>query len=671
MKKKAFALLLSLSMLSSFLVPAFAAEPDSGASTEEAVYLGIKDFANSHGDNKDNFEYLFSVSGITETYKVANDEHYSIQNQLMEGYIYNITVEDGTVTAVELLDKGSSNVVMGEVTALGEGTMTVDGKTLTVADSVKTYEITTAAGGASVEEAAVAVGDSVKVIVKGDAAETIYKAFVAEEYKAPVSGTPGRKTLKNFLATAMEPVGTSLYVYGGTWDWQDDKSSNQAMTIGLPQSWIDFFQSHDETYTYRNDDDPAHSYYWRHYNEYYYGGPDCSGYVGWALYNLMNTESSTVSENEGFVGSATSQAGKLADRGWGTMDMGDELLNEDGTPWVDKDGVHRGYDGHDFKTGDVFSMNGHVWICVGTCDDGSIVFLHSTPNTTDGAGAQISAIGPDKNCEAYQLANRYMNKYYPAWSERYGDQVLCLTFDGYTRVYGDTAGKFSWDLNGVITDPDGYADMTPAQILTDLFGEKTPSSGGSSSSSSKKDEGKAFTDVNKGDWYYDAVMEAAEKGIMDGVTDKRFDPNGPITRAMLAQILYSQNGKPAADKDGTLVDVPASAWYADAMYWAKAAGAMNGYGDGRMGPTDLLTREQLAVVLYSYAKKNGVDVSKQSDLTKYSDSEQVADWAQDAMSWAVGAGLISGRTTATLAPNGTATRAEAAQIMVHFLKIAK
>lgn len=197
------------------------------------------------------------------------------------------------------------------------------------------------------------------------------------------------------------------------------------------------------------------------------------------------------------------------------------------------------------------------------------------------------------------------------------------------------------------------------------------SSGGSSSGPDKEEANKGFSDVDQGDWYYDAVMEAAEKGIMDGVTDKRFDPNGPITRAMLAQILYSHNGKPAADKDGTLVDVSANAWYADAMYWAKAAGAMNGYGDGRMGPTDLLTREQLAVVLYSYAKKNGVDVSKQSDLTKYSDSEQVADWAQDAMSWAVGAGLISGRTAATLAPKGTATRAEAAQIMVHFLKIAK
>lgn len=131
-------------------------------------------------------------------------------------------------------------------------------------------------------------------MVNGDQAETVYKAFVAEEYKAPVSGTPGKKTLKNFLATAMEPVGTALYVYGGTWDWQDVNSSNQSMTIGLSQSWIDFFQSQDKTYHYKNPN-PAESYYPHNaWNQYYYAGIDCSGYVGWSVYNLMNTENSTV-----------------------------------------------------------------------------------------------------------------------------------------------------------------------------------------------------------------------------------------------------------------------------------------------------------------------------------------------------------------------------------------
>ena len=82
--------------------------------------------------------------------------------------------------------------------------------------------------------------------------DTVYLTFIAEPYTAPVSGTPGERTLKNYLQTAMNPVGTALYVYGGSWDWQDVNSSNQALTIGLPQSWIDFFQQQDANYTYKN-----------------------------------------------------------------------------------------------------------------------------------------------------------------------------------------------------------------------------------------------------------------------------------------------------------------------------------------------------------------------------------------------------------------------------------
>ena len=100
-----------------------------------------------------------------------------------------------------------------------------------------------------------------------------YKTFVAEDYTAPVSGVPGKPTLKNFLATAMEPVGTALYVYGGSWDWQDVNSSNQSMTIGLSQSWIDFFQSQDANYTYKYNADHSESYYpHEQWNQYYYGG---------------------------------------------------------------------------------------------------------------------------------------------------------------------------------------------------------------------------------------------------------------------------------------------------------------------------------------------------------------------------------------------------------------
>ena len=716
--------------------------------TMEAVYLGVENYGTVTKNEKESFKHRFFIDGDIKTYtSPADGGKFEIQNQLQEGYIYDITVKDeAQVIDVELKDKGHSNVVMGEVTAIGNDTITVNGKTLNTADS-KTYEITSKAGGSSVKAATVAVGDTVKVMVNGDQAETVYKAFVAEEYKAPVSGTPGKKTLKNFLATAMEPVGTALYVYGGTWDWQDVNSSNQSMTIGLSQSWIDFFQSQDKTYHYKNPN-PAESYYPHNaWNQYYYAGIDCSGYVGWSVYNLMNTENSTVADNKGYVMSATKQAGVFAsNEGWGTMDMGDVLMDETtGKPWVDEDGDGRRiYEGHEFKPGDIFSMNGHVWISLGTCKDGSIVFMHSTPNTTNGAGVQISAIGPNKNCEAYKLANQYMNKYFPQWSERYGDQVLCLTFDSYTKVYGDYAGKFSWNLkNGVISDPDGYADMTPAEILADLFHENTGSSSGGSDHSDptyairasagkggsispkgtvrvEKNDSKTYTitadkgyaiadvtvngksvgavdsytfknvtsdqtiratfalegaaeqpgfsDVSKNDWFYDAVQDAVDMGLMAGVSADRFDPKGTVTRAMVAQILYAREGKPTVSGAAAISDVPANAWFHNAMQWAKGQGVIAGYPDGRMDPNAPVTREQLAVILHSYAQKKGMNVSKTADLSGYADSAAVSVWAKDAMSWAVGSGLISGRSATTLAPAGSATRAECAVIFTQMFQ---
>ena len=422
----------------------------------EAVYLGVKGYGdrNTNWDHKPTFQHQFFVDGDVRTFTVDADATYSLQNQLMEGYVYDIDVTANEVTDVELKDKGHANVVMGEVTAIGKDTITVDGKTLNTADS-KTYEITSKAGGSSVKAASVKVGDSVKVMVNGDQAKTVYKAFVAEEYKAPVSGTPGEKTLKNFLSTALTPVGTSLYVYGGSWDWQDVNSSNQAMTIGLSQSWIDFFQSQDANYTYKYNADHSESYYpHEQWNQYYYAGIDCSAFVGWSVYNVMNTENSTVADSNGYVMSATKQAKNFAQtQGWGTWEQKAPFKPED------------------FKTGDIFSMNGHVWICLGKCDDGSLVILHSTPsdsiNGQGGGGVQINGVGDSENCQAVKLAEKYMSQYYPQWWERY--HKVYKSFDSYTKYSGKDAGKFSWDLKNTLADPDGYANKKADEILADLF----------------------------------------------------------------------------------------------------------------------------------------------------------------------------------------------------------
>ena len=756
MKKKLCALLLSASMLSSLAVPAFAAESGNApraAIGDDAVYLGVKDYGRVTKDEKESFEHRFFVDGHEETFTIpADGGKFELQNKLQEGYIYDITISGYTVTGAEM-EEGDVAGVLTKVWTDDDGDwrIKVDNESFTINKDAELYDITSKAGGATVQDIKfneLKQDETVRIVVDSDDHVTkLFRMFIAEDYTAPVSGVPGKLTLKNFLATAMEPVGTALYVYGGTWDWQDVNSSNQSMTIGLSQSWIDFFQSQDKTYHYKNPN-PAESYYPHNaWNQYYYAGIDCSGYVGWSVYNLMNTENSTVADNKGYVMSATKQAGVFAsNEGWGTMDMGDVLMDETtGKPWVDEDGDGRRiYEGHEFKPGDIFSMNGHVWISLGTCKDGSIVFMHSTPNTTNGAGVQISAIGPNKNCEAYKLANQYMNKYFPQWSERYGDQVLCLTFDSYTKVYGDYAGKFSWNLkNGVISDPDGYADMTPAEILADLFHENTGSSSGGSDHSDptyairasagkggsispkgtvrvEKNDSKTYTitadkgyaiadvtvngksvgavdsytfknvtsdqtiratfalegaaeqpgfsDVSKNDWFYDAVQDAVDMGLMAGVSADRFDPKGTVTRAMVAQILYAREGKPTVSGAAAISDVPANAWFHNAMQWAKGQGVIAGYPDGRIDPNAPVTREQLAVILHSYAQKKGMNVSKTADLSGYADSAAVSVWAKDAMSWAVGSGLISGRSASTLAPAGSATRAECAVIFTQMFQ---
>ena len=683
----------------------------------EAVYLGVKDYGdrNTNWDHKPTFQHQFFVDGDVRTFTVDDADKYSLQNQLMEGYVYDIDVTANEVTAVELKDKGHDDVVMGTVTAKSGSSITVDGQTLDLGNSTEVYEITSEAGGASVKEASVSVGDSVKVMVNGNDAQTIYKTFVAEDYTAPVSGKPGEKTLKNFLATALEPVGTSLYVYGGSWDWQDVNSSNQAMTIGLSQSWIDFFQSQDANYTYKYNADHSESYYpHEQWNQYYYGGIDCSAFVGWSVYNVMHTENSTVADSEGYVMSATQQAKNFAEtQGWGT--------------WEQKD-----FTPDDFKTGDIFSMNGHVWICLGKCEDGSLVILHSTPsdsiNGEGGGGVQINGVGDSEDCQAVKLAEEYMSKYYPQWWERY--HKVYKSFEDYTDYDRDSnAGKFSWTLGGTISDPDGYADMKADAILADLFqdvryidasannggvispeGRTNLTSGDSMTYSITPFSGyhisdvtvdgqsvgavdsytfdnvtdnhtiavtfardgavdqPGFSDVSKNDWFYDAVQDAVDMGLMAGVSADRFDPNGTVTRAMVAQILYAREGKPAVSGAAAISDVPANAWFHDAMQWAKAQGVIAGYPDGRMEPNAPVTREQLAVILHSYAQKKGMDVSKTADLAGYADAANMSVWAKDAMSWAVGSGLISGRSASTLAPAGSATRAECAVIFTQMFQ---
>ena len=176
----------------------------------------------------------------------------------------------------------------------------------------------------------------------------------------------------------------------------------------------------------------------------------------------------------------------------------------------------------------------------------------------------------------------------------------------------------------------------------------------------------SFLDVNTGAWYYDAVKYAVESGLMSGTGTYTFEPNTTLSRGMIAQMLYALEGKPSISSANNFTDVSSSDWYDKAASWAQSKGIITGYEDGRFGPNDPLTREQLALILYNYAKSEGYGTSAKADLSKFADGTSTSPWAQQAMSWAVGEGLLSGRGVNMLYPTGTATRAEVAQIMMNF-----
>ena len=174
-----------------------------------------------------------------------------------------------------------------------------------------------------------------------------------------------------------------------------------------------------------------------------------------------------------------------------------------------------------------------------------------------------------------------------------------------------------------------------------------------------------FADVPASAWYYNAVEYVYENGLMSGVSGGRFAPDDTLTRAMLVQTLYAMEGRPAAASAG-FADVASGDWYASAVNWAAANGVVSGVSETGFGPNNALTREQLALILYRFAQYKGYDVTGTSDLTAYADGSSVSGWAAEAMSWAVNAGLISGVGGNQIAPTGTATRAQVAQILMNF-----
>lgn len=180
--------------------------------------------------------------------------------------------------------------------------------------------------------------------------------------------------------------------------------------------------------------------------------------------------------------------------------------------------------------------------------------------------------------------------------------------------------------------------------------------------------GLPFTDVKSGDWFCDSVRYVYENELMSGTGTTTFGPNEKTTRGMIVTILYRLENEPSVSADSAFSDVEAGQYYANAVAWANQNGIVTGYDDGRFGPNDTITREQMAAILYRYADYKEQDVSAAADLSAFTDAGSVSDYAVQAFEWAVSEGLITGSTDTTLSPAGSALRCEVATILMRFLQ---
>ena len=180
-----------------------------------------------------------------------------------------------------------------------------------------------------------------------------------------------------------------------------------------------------------------------------------------------------------------------------------------------------------------------------------------------------------------------------------------------------------------------------------------------------------FTDVSEKDWFYNDAMFVYKNGLMLGTSKTLFSPHGTVTRGMMATILWRMEGSLAPKGENSFTDVEAGRWYADAITWTAENGIFAGYSMDKFGPDDPITREQLTAIFYRYADYKGYKLTITGNLDKFEDADKITDYAKTVMQWAVGNGLIKGKSENLLDPQGTATRAEISAMLHRFVEKAK
>ena len=246
--------------------------------------------------------------------------------------------------------------------------------------------------------------------------------------------------------------------------------------------------------------------------------------------------------------------------------------------------------------------------------------------------------------------------------------------DGTQLVYVDQETINRLGENPTETIRDSITNKGTSDITVDLPGTEddivieapeTSTPGGTPSE--PEEPTWPFTDVTEGDdWFYDAVAYVYENGIMAGTDETTFEPTMELDRAMAAQLFYNLEGKPAVTGDSTFTDVTSGHWAVDAITWAAQNDIVAGIGGDLYDPDSNVTREQFAQMLYNYAKYKGYDLTATGDLSQFPDAGSISSWAEAALGWANGKGLINGHENGTIDSKGSTIRAQAASIMANF-----
>lgn len=259
-------------------------------------------------------------------------------------------------------------------------------------------------------------------------------------------------------------------------------------------------------------------------------------------------------------------------------------------------------------------------------------------------GHTLEEFGDGKNSGwMYKINNSLPNEGITECEIEDGDKIVFFYTDDWTSIPG-TTGYFSG--KGSSSEKDTNEEDTVTQEKP-VFSETT------------------FDDVNKDDWHYDSVKYVYEKGLMQG-TGNDFEPESKMSRAMLVTVLFRMDNTNGTENKNNFKDVPDGEWYTDAVSWAASNGIVSGINNSEFAPEYEISREQMALIIYRYAKMKGYSVEDKADISGFIDTEDISDWALDAICWANKKGIVNGTSDTTLSPKDSATRAEVSAILMRF-----